>query len=213
MSIWKPLRIAYIKTTNFTHGYQGKDTSKINDFYKLWSKFYDLSIYLDPAYQRELDNMIESVVFQNDLTADLGCGTGLSSIHAGIFAKKVVAIDPSIDMTNILSKKLQKKSIENIEIRTGYFPNVLKSGEVFDSIISSFMFAHLTGELRSKIVADIFNNLNSNGRFGLFSARGEVAPSFETKDEIKDYLLNAGFKDIQINDVSDIYRITTAKKK
>ncbi len=82
-----------------------------------------------------------------------------------------------------------------------------------DSIISSFMFAHLTSELRSKILVDIFKSLNSNGRFGLFSARGEIAPSFETKDEINAYLLNAGFQNIQIDDVSDINRITTAIKK
>ena len=185
----------------------------VTNFYKLWAKFYDLSISLDPAYQRELNNMIESVVFQNDLTVDIGCGTGLSSIHAALFAKKVVAIDPSLSMTNKLSAKLQQKSIKNIEIRNGYFPDVLKSGEVYGSIISSFMFAHLTSELRSKILVDIFKSLNSNGRFGLFSARGEIASSFETKDEINAYLLNAGFQDIQIDDVSDIYRITTAIKK
>lgn len=47
---------------------------------------------------------------------------------------------------------------------------------------------------------------------GLFSAQGEIAATFETKDEIIKNLQAAGFQKIKIDDVSDIYRITTAEK-
>jgi len=200
------------KTTNLTHGYQGKNSSKLNNFYRIWSKFYDMSIGLDPAYQRELNNMIESVVFQNDFTADLGCGTGLSSIHAALFSKNVIAIDPSLDMTNKLKEKIQKNKIENIEVRNGYFPDVIISDEIFDSIISSFMFAHLTNDMKFRILSDVHKRLKNCGRIGLFSAQGEIASSFETKDEIRRLLVNTGFEHIKIREVSDIYRITTANK-
>jgi hypothetical protein len=51
MSLWKPLRVLCIRTTNLTHGYQGQDCSVINEFYRVWSKCYDLIIKIDPAYQ------------------------------------------------------------------------------------------------------------------------------------------------------------------
>lgn len=47
---------------------------------------------------------------------------------------------------------------------------------------------------------------------GLFSAQGEIASSFETKDEIVNNLELAGFNKIEVDDVSDIYRIVKAEK-
>lgn len=46
----------------------------------------------------------------------------------------------------------------------------------------------------------------------MFSAQGEIASTFETKGEIMKNLKSAGLQKIEINDVSDIYRITRAEK-
>jgi cyclopropane fatty-acyl-phospholipid synthase-like methyltransferase len=212
MTIWKPFRILFIKSTDFTHDYQQAGASKINKFYKLWAHCYDFTVGLDPAYKRELRNMVNSVVKQGDITLDIGCGTGLGTIYAAAIAKDAIGIDPSRDMTEKLQQKIQKRNIENIEIRNGYFPDVLTSLEKFDSVTSSFMLAHLVPESRAHLIANIFDCLNPGGRLGLFSAQGEIAPTFQIRGEILGNLSAAGFQDIQIRDVSDIYRIATATK-
>ena len=58
----------------------------------------------------------------------------------------------------------------------------------------------------------MFEILEAGGKIGLFSAQGEIATTFQTKEEIKNNLSSAGFSNIIIKDVNDIYRISTAKK-
>ena len=154
-----------------------------------------------------------SAVRPGDVTLDIGCGTGLSTVYAASIAKKVVGVDPSPDMTRKLTKKIQRRNIKNIEIKNGYFPEALAHGEKFDSIISSFMLAHFGPKQRAQLIVEIYNRLNGGGRLGLFSAQGEVAPTFERRKETVNNLSLAGFQDIEVRDVSDVYRISAARKQ
>lgn len=210
--IKKWLRTLYIKTTNLTHGFQDKNPSKQKLFYKLWSPLYDISIGIDPAFRKYLKEMVEAAVSPDDITLDIGSGTGIGTIYAADIAQKVIALDPSRDMTNKLRKKIMKRGIENIEIREGYFPEYLRPGESFNSIISSFMLAHLNTTQRKKAISSIFDILKPQGKVGLFSASGEIAPTFQTKEEITNNLSSAGFKNIIIKEVADIYLIATVVK-
>jgi len=141
MNLPKYLRKLYFKTTDYTHGFQGKQKKAIA-FYKLWAFCYDFTIKLDPAYPRELRNMIYSVVKQKDIVLDIGCGTGISTIYASEIANKVIGIDMSLNMLNRLKKKISRKKIINIEVLYGSFPEALSDKLRFDSIISSFALAH-----------------------------------------------------------------------
>ncbi|MFB0561262.1 MAG: class I SAM-dependent methyltransferase [Candidatus Lokiarchaeia archaeon] len=212
MSFGKIFRKLFIKTTDFTHGFQEKPRKSLLSFYKLWSLCYDFSVKLDPAYPREMKRMIDSVVKQGDVVLDIGCGTGLGTIHASKIAKKVIGIDLSPDMTDKLKKKIHHKKIENIEIIVGSFPESLPQEAKFDSVISSFTIVHFPIEQRGIIYEHIFNHIVSNGRIGLFSAQGEVGSTFETKPEIIKNLKSVGFQKLEIEDVFDIYRIVRADK-
>ena len=211
MSFWKPFRKLYIKTTDLTHGFQG-ELEKIVSFYKLWAFCYDFSVKLDPAFSRELKNMIDSVVKETDVVLDIGCGTGLGTIPASEIAKKVIATDLSPDMIDKLKKRIHHKKLGNIEVIVGSFPESLNQEAKFDSVISSFAIAHFPVEQRGIIYQHIFSHLISNGRMGLFSAQGEIASTFETKDEIIRNCESAGFRRIEIDEVSDIYRIVKAER-
>jgi len=202
----------YIKTTDITHGFQNERVSKFLFFYRLWARFYDMSVKLDPAYCRNLKRMIDAVVTSEGVTLDIGCGTGLSAVYAAAIADKVIGIDPSTDMLDRLKKKIRKHKITNIDIRQGFFPEAVKAGEKFQSIISSFMLAHLNKNQRTSVIREMFNLLESKGKIGLFSAQGEIASTFQTKEEIRNNLSCAGFRDIVIQDIDDIYRISTAIK-
>ncbi len=209
MSIWKPLRSLYIKTTNITSGYHD-DYNKLVSFYKLWSFIYDFSVKLDPAYFNQLKNMINQVVNPNDQVLDIGCGTGLGTIYSAQIANKVIGIDISADMIFQLRKKVKTKNVDNIELIEGKYPDCISQS--FDAIISSFAIVHFSKEKRPFIYKSIYKNLKKNGKIGLFSAQGEIAHAFETQIEIECNLKNNGFQNIKIQDVSDIYRIVIAEK-
>jgi len=191
---------------------QGKFTRRIDALYRVWSGVYDRSVRLDPAYVRYLRETIDAVVRAGDAALDIGCGTGLGTTYAAIRASKVLAVDPSAAMTRKLEDKIARARLDNVELRRGFFPDELQEGETFDAVISSFMLAHLPPAARAELLARTYDVLNPGGRIGLFSARGEVAPSFQTKDELWQNLSAAGYHDIRIRDVADVYRITTAKK-
>ncbi len=211
MSFWKPFRKLYIKSTDFTHSYQGKDR-KLVGFYKAWSYCYNFSVSLDSAFGREMKTMIGLAVKPGDTTLDIGCGTGISTFYASEIADKVIGIDLSADMIRKLEQKISRRKLVNIEVITGSFPEALPESIQFDSIISSFAIVHFTLKQRESLYKQIYNLLLSGGRLGLFSAQGEIASSFETKNEIVSNLELAGFNNIEIDDVSDIYRIVTAER-
>ncbi len=212
MTLWKPFRIAYIKTTDLTHGYQGSASARLLRFYRLWAPIYDLTVRLDPAYLRSLKRMVALVVRPGDMTLDVGSGTGLGSVFAASIAARVVAIDPSQEMIMRLHKKIRGRRLENVEVRQGYFPDSLVPGESFDSVISSFMMAHLKPEERVRAIIAIFRCLKRGGRLGLFAAQGEIAPTFQTRGEVEEQLSAAGFANSEVIDLSDIYRITMATR-
>ncbi len=195
-----------------SRGLQGSFTGRVEVLYKLWSRFYDRSVKLDPAYMRHLREMIDAVVQAGDQVLDIGSGTGLGSLHAALRARRVVAVDPSEEMASRFERKLARLRLDNLELRRGVFPDALEEGETFDAVISSFMLAHLRPAQRTELLAHTYLRLNPGGRIGLFSARGEVAPSFQTKDELWNNLTAAGYHDVLIRDVADVYRVTTAKK-
>ncbi|NOZ95275.1 MAG: class I SAM-dependent methyltransferase [Acidobacteria bacterium] len=211
MSLLKPLRRLYIKSTDLTRSYQGRDT-KLVAFYKVWSRCYDFSIGLDPAYRRELKRMIASVVRSGDTSLDIGCGTGISTLLASKIAEHVTGVDLSADMLRKLERKIRRRGVDNVATICGRFPEALPEGVSFDSIISSFAIVHFTPEQRKTLYQRIHGLLVRHGRLGLFSARGEIAASFETREEVVRNLELAGFNGIHIEDVSDIYRIVTAEK-
>ena len=207
----KILRKLYIKSTNLTGGYQD-DRSKLLSLYKLWAPFYDYTVRLDPAYNRNLYRMIRSTVAVNDRTLDIGCGTGLGAMAASRIAKTVLGIDPSATMLGKLKKKIKKHALSNIETRAGFFPQAIKADEKFNSIVTSFMLAHLIPVQRSEVIKAMRDCLENDGRVGIFGARGEVAPAFQTRMEMEANLSSAGFSNYVIEDVDDIYRIAIAEK-
>lgn len=209
MNILKPFRIIYIKTTNLTNGYHD-NYKKLISFYKRWSIVYDFSVKLDPAYHSQLKNMISMVVKPGDTVLDIGCGTGLGTIYSSHIASKVTGIDISKDMVAILRQKIKREKINNIELVTGKFPDSIS--DQFDVIISSFAIVHFSTGSRPLIYEKIYESLKPGGKIGLFSAQGEIAKAFEMKDELIVNLKHCGFKNILLQDVSDIYRITTATK-
>jgi SAM-dependent methyltransferase len=212
MSLQRTLRTWYIRTTNVTHGYQGME-ERLVALYRAWSKIYDVSVAVDPAYRRELKALIDRVVSPGDRVLDLGAGTGLGTLHAAARGADVVAIDLSPEMIARLRRKARRARARTIETIRGSFPRDLASEYRFDAVISSFAVVHWSPASRRQLYCDISGRLREGGRLGLFSAQGEVAPAFETRAELESNLARAGFTDVEMVEIADIYRAITARKR
>ena len=205
----KAARSVYIQRSNVIGLLPSEKAIRL--YYKYRCKSYDLQWFMDPGYDKGLARLIELTVQENDRVLDVGCGTGSATRIAAEKAREVVGIDLSPDMIEFGTRKMVKSSVTNVTLIScsveGYQPE-----EKFDKVISSFMIPHVKPALRPSIYSCMFNFLKPGGLVGLFGSRGEVCSMYETQQEAEANLLKAGFEDIEIVDVHDIYRIALARK-
>ncbi len=207
--IIKILRTAYIQGTNVCSLLPSERAIRL--YYKFRKKSYDLQWSMDPGYRKGLKNLVDLVIEKDDMVLDVGCGTASATIVAAVKAKEVVGIDLSPDMIQLAVQKVRKKGFDN----TCLFATSVEDYRPetpFDKVISSFMIPHVKPELRPSIYSCMYDFLKPGGTVGLFGSRGEVCPVYETRQEVEDNLTRAGFTDIKLHDVYDIYRIVVARR-
>lgn len=76
-------------------------------------------------YRPSAPNMITDILTNYlgknpEVVIDLGCGTGLSTMVWKDIAKKVIGIEPNVDMRSQAEEKLKADSIKNINFQAGY---------------------------------------------------------------------------------------------
>jgi cyclopropane fatty-acyl-phospholipid synthase-like methyltransferase len=205
----RALRTAYIQGTTVVKLLPSERAIQL--YYKYRRKSYDLQWAMDPGYKKGLRRLIELTVEENDRVLDVGCGTGSATVVAATKAKEVVGIDLSPDMIELAEEKVLKKAIPNTRLFAtsveDYSPDA-----PFDKVISSFMIPHVKPHLRPSIYSCMYNFLKAGGVVGLFASRGEVCDVYETREEIEANLTRAGFIDVELFDLFDIYRIALARK-
>ncbi|MBI5572189.1 MAG: methyltransferase domain-containing protein [Desulfomonile tiedjei] len=205
----KALRLAYIQGTTVVKFLPSEKAIQL--YYKYRRKSYDLQWSMDPGYRKGLTRLVELTIQEEDRVLDVGCGTGSATIMAAERAREVVGIDLSPHMIELAAQKVEEKNLLNTSVAAtsveGYHPD-----SPFDKVISSFMIPHVKPALRQSIYSCMYDFLKPGGLVGLFGSRGEVCDVYETREVIMENLSNAGFRDIVIHDVYDIYRIAIAKK-
>lgn len=205
----RALRLAYIQGTTVVKLLPSERAIQL--YYKYRRKSYDFQWAMDPGYKKGLHQLVELAVQETDRVLDVGCGTGSATVIAAAKAAEVVGIDLSPDMIELARDKVAKLDITNTALRAtsveDYVPPV-----PFDAVISSFMIPHVKPSLRPSIYSCMFRFLKPGGVVGLFGSRGEVCDVYETCDTILANLARAGFTDVQILDIHDIYRIALGRK-
>jgi ubiquinone/menaquinone biosynthesis C-methylase UbiE len=203
------LRTAYIQGTTIVRLLPSERA--IQFYYKLRRKSYDFQWAMDPGYAKGLNRLVELTIEPDDRVLDVGCGTGSATVLAAENASKVIGIDLSPDMIELGVEKTKKKGLSNIELVSTSVEDY-RPKELFDKVISSFMIPHVKPALRPSIYSCMYSFLKPGGTVGLFGSRGEVCEVYETRKEIEENLKQAGFEDIQLFDIHDIYRIALARK-
>lgn len=205
----RALRTAYIQGTTVVKLLPSERAIQL--YYKYRRKSYDLQWAMDPGYKKGLRRLIELTVEEHDRVLDVGCGTGSATVVAATKAKEVVGIDLSPDMIELAEEKVLKKGIPNTSLFATSVEDYAPDGP-FDKVISSFMIPHVKPHLRPSIYSCMYNFLKPGGLVGLFASRGEVCDVYETTEEIEANLARAGFTDVELFDLYDIYRIALARK-
>ena len=207
--IIRTMRKAYIQGTTVVKLLPSEQAIQL--YYKFRRKSYDLQWAMDPGYKKGLQRLVDMAIDENDHVLDVGCGTGSATVLAAQKAQNVVGMDLSPHMIELAQEKVVKKGLTNTALVQSSVEEYKPSNQ-FDKVISSFMIPHVKPELRPKIYSCMYGFLKPGGIVGLFGSRGEVCEVYETREEIEDYLSQAGFTEVELYDIYDIYRIALAKK-
>ncbi|MDD3406610.1 MAG: methyltransferase domain-containing protein [Methanomicrobium sp.] len=70
---------------------------------------------------------------ENEIIADIGCGTGKISVYASGFCREVIAIDKRDESIEYASREILKSGRKNIRLMQGEAAEVLKNIEYIDS--------------------------------------------------------------------------------
>jgi demethylmenaquinone methyltransferase/2-methoxy-6-polyprenyl-1,4-benzoquinol methylase len=178
--------------------------------YNVWSRFYDWSIQLDPAYRRNARRMLDKAVTDDDRVLDVGVGTGMLPEIAAGRSSLWTGLDYSGAMLAQAARKMALRQWTNVGLTWGDARHLPFDDGAFDAVVSSFVLPHFSRDERSTILAEMRRVMRPGGRLGLFLAQGERAPLFDTRDQLLGDLGEVGYRDIQIEDRDDVYRVVTA---
>ncbi|WP_461205275.1 class I SAM-dependent methyltransferase [Clostridium sp. DL1XJH146] len=115
---------------------------------------------------RELDiqnTLNKALITSNDLVCDYGAGTGIFTVEAAkITENKVLAMDISIEMLEIINEKATKESLTNVETIKVEKDSI----ECEDSAVDLFMLVTVLHEIKDipKFIIEIKRILKEKGR-------------------------------------------------
>jgi ubiquinone/menaquinone biosynthesis C-methylase UbiE len=130
-------------------------------------------------FEAEAKDMVEKLkITKEDLVLDLGCGTGAIALNLARYCKKVICVDLSPEMLNILKTKAIKEDINNIETHCAGFLTYQHEGEELDKIVSKFALHHLPDFWKSIALLNMADILKTGGNLYL----SDVVFTFEPSD-------------------------------
>lgn len=140
--------------------------------------------YLDPEIAIKYDNEHEKFrnfedetiqivqmlgVTPNDTVLDFGCGTGGIALNLAKYSRKVIGVDISRQMLDILANKAKEKNINNIETHCAGFLTYNHQGhEKVDKIISMVSLHHLPDFWKSVALLKMAEILKKDGNLYIF---------------------------------------------
>ena len=128
-----------------------------------------------------------------DRVLEIGCGTGslLLLLKRTQPAAEVVGLDPDANALAIARRKGRKAGVE-FRLDQGFADELPYPDASFDRVVSSFMFHHLSREVKEKTLREVLRVLKPGGRFhmadfaGPGSRRGGIAHLIHADRHLKD---------------------------
>ncbi len=138
-------------------GVDYSDSEITKDYDNQHQKFRD--------FKAESEDIIEKLkITEEDVVLDFGCGTGEIALNLAQYCKKVICVDISHTMLNILKTKAEKQNISNIETHCGGFLSYKHEGKAVDKIVSKFALHHLPDFWKSIALLKMTDVLKTDGK-------------------------------------------------
>ncbi|MCL5047184.1 MAG: class I SAM-dependent methyltransferase [Firmicutes bacterium] len=119
----------------------------------------------NPGLVKVVEKVISSSKLETDFTVlDLGCGSGQLAIRIAPFVKKVIAVDISQNMINLLQENAAAKGIENIETIVVPVEHLILDDASIDAVVSNYALHHLKDDDKALIVQKSFLWLRAGGQ-------------------------------------------------
>jgi len=138
-----------------------------------WAPYYDLFtniLTLGQSWRLRRMTVDHALIKPGDSVLDVGCGTGEVTIPAKIRAGQtghVYGIDPAPEMIATARNKAARKGLE-IDFRVGVIEALPFPDASLDVVTSSLMMHHLSDDLRTRGLAEIYRVLKPGGRLLVF---------------------------------------------
>jgi SAM-dependent methyltransferase len=180
-----------------------------------WAFGYDFIVNL-LTLNRERALRAETIALASikagDSVLDVGCGTGSLTRHAKAAAGQqgsVYGIDAAPEMIQFARGKATRKGID-VEFQPGVIEALQFPDSTFDIVLSSLMFHHLPGDLKSRGLAECYRVLKPGGKLLIVDFRGMETPMHliglaglfhpirsNVFQDLKSQAQNAGFAQIE----------------
>lgn len=119
-------------------------------------------------FKSESEDIVKKLkITSDDIILDFGCGTGEIALNLAKYCKKVICVDISSAMLDILKYNAEKENIDNIETHCAGFLTYTHEGEEVNKIISKFALHHLPDFWKSVALLQIADLLKQGGKFYL----------------------------------------------
>ncbi len=175
-----------------------------------YAKTWDAEVRIDRA-KIIASEISKSIAIDKKYSAmEFGCGTGLVSFNLYDKFKNITLVDSSKGMIDILSSKIDKYKVNNM---FPYHLDISNGNSIdmkFDVIYNSMVLHHIQDT--ESIINTFYELLNKDGYLCIVDLDKEDGsfhkkyPDFHghngfNQDALKNILVSAGFKDIEVNTV------------
>jgi len=120
-------------------------------------------------FKEEAEQIVNKLeITAEDIVLDFGCGTGGIALNIANYCKKVICVDISEAMLEVLKNKAEKGKIKNIETQCAGFLTYNHKHEKIDKIISIVALHHLPDFWKSVALLRMNDILKVGGKLFLF---------------------------------------------
>jgi ubiquinone/menaquinone biosynthesis C-methylase UbiE len=110
------------------------------DYYENRPELYDEISKREDSENLLLKTILDDTSFNGKIVLDIGTGTGRFSIPLAKESKFIYALDVSVGLLKILTKKIKQKNIRNIKVLNATYSKIPLPDESVDLIISTWSF-------------------------------------------------------------------------
>jgi putative AdoMet-dependent methyltransferase len=120
-------------------------------------------------FEEEAEEVLDKLnITSEDTVMDFGCGTGGIALNLAKYCKKIIGIDVSPPMLDILEENAKKEGIKNIETHCAGFLTYQHEGDPVDKMVSKVALHHLPDFWKSVALMNLASILKKDEKLYLF---------------------------------------------